>query len=787
MADIRCPNCGKNNPDFLDACQFCGTSLESESSLRIGESPKKIRTSELEPILPQWLKEVRQQNRETTEEEAAEAATQPQVRKDEAPDLLSGLFQAETSEEEEIPDWLSAISPLRESSPVSKKESPADFFAQFEKASEPAPEETAEREDSSGMEETQEPVQEDWFSQILPQSETLFQEAPGEEAKFGAAVAPFEAEPPTSSEAEDLSWLRELEAFAKQVEQPVTEASVAEPSAPQEDLDWLKNLAEASGVQQETSATPPSAEEDLSWLDKLGSVPEPPVESATESSPPVSPFTRRTGPLAGIEDNVMPDWLKSALEETSKPSPSAPSLDWLNLQEETKSQEDVQVSRPVDESLDLSQGEPASAKLEAFSAESKTPPFTGPDVDSLFNIELPDWLSQTGESVAETPESTQTAEVLTPVELPSWVQAMRPVETVLESSLAAEAEQIVEKEGPLAGFRNVIPLAPIGSSRRPKPISLKLQATEEQQAGAALLERLIAGETVPQAIKAVPFLTSQRMLRLALTAIFLLVLGAVLGVGSRLLPVSALFPVHLTGISNVVASIPENSPVLVVIDYEPSLAGEMEAAAGPLLDQMALARHPIFTFLSTSPNGTALAERLMRNIGINKPIPDGLGYQLGTNYFNIGYLPGGSAGVLGFLEDVRGVMPWAQVADFSNFAAVVLLTDHPESGRVWVEQLEWLKQNRPSLANQPLLVVASAQAGPLMQPYVSAGQVEGMISGISDAARYEFVNSSRPGIVRAYWDAFGAGLMMAIVLITMGGFWNLIAGFRARGAEEEQG
>ena len=69
-----------------------------------------------------------------------------------------------------------------------------------------------------------------------------------------------------------------------------------------------------------------------------------------------------------------------------------------------------------------------------------------------------------------------------------------------------------------------------------------------------------------------------------------------------------------------------------------------------------------------------------------------------------------------------------------------------ESGRVWVEQLQNQKQIDATLANKPLLMVASAQAGPLLQPYVLSGQITGMISGISDAAKYETKNSLPAGI-----------------------------------------
>jgi len=116
-----------------------------------------------------------------------------------------------------------------------------------------------------------------------------------------------------------------------------------------------------------------------------------------------------------------------------------------------------------------------------------------------------------------------------------------------------------------------------------------------------------------------------------------------------------------------------------------------------------------------------------------------------------------------------------------------VLTDHAESSRVWVEQLEQVKQKNPALASQALLIVSSAQSGPLLQPYVSSGQVNAMISGLSDAARYEYINNTRPGIARTYWDAFDVGLLMAIALIVVGSLWSLISGIRTRRAEAELG
>ena len=503
---------------------------------------------------------------------------------------------------------------------------------------------------------------------------------------------------------------------------------------------------------------------------------------------------RHTAPLSEEALNSMPDWLKSATEDSSVlPMDATTSMDWSTSKDKPVDEAPLRFDDFAQPTPSVQpQGLPASVDQNLFSTPSDSSSLSNQDIDSLFAVDMPDWLSQdepaAGSSSAQPGGITSDVDdSLAPVSLPSWVQAMRPVEAAISDVYAVSADQNTEQAGPLAGLRGVIPIEPIGSALRPKSISLKLQATNEQQTSASLLEQIIAGETTAHPLKTTLFVPAQRTLRWVLSAIFVIGLGVMIGLGTTQMPVSAALPSAVSDASNVVATMPDGAPVLVVIDYEPALSGEMEAVAGPLLDQMTVLRRPTYSFVSTSPNGSALVERLLTNTRISKPAPDGLGYQIGNQYFNLGYLPGGSAGVRGFTEQPKVMLPAATITQFSDYAAVIVITDHAESGLVWIEQLELMKQTNPALANQPLLILASAQAGPLLQPYVSSKQIAGMVNGLSDAARYEFVNNSRPGIARSYWDAFGVGLFMAILAIVLGSLWSLFTGMRARRAEAEQG
>jgi hypothetical protein len=483
----------------------------------------------------------------------------------------------------------------------------------------------------------------------------------------------------------------------------------------------------------------------------------------------------------------LPDWLKSATQEPSMPL-GAQALDRMRDEKKLPPVPDENISRalfgaairPKDEQPGPPMSEPAPADPTPPGNREAEPLFS--EASSLFSDELPDWLSSPEPTASQPVEEigihAEGGEALSPADLPSWVQAMRPVEAVIAADALSGADSTpAEREGPLAGLKGVIPAVAFGALRRPRPIPLTLQTTQEQQASAAILEQILQGETTPRPLVSAPAVTSQQTLRWIIAGLLLFVLGAVLFSGTQIMPVSPVLPPEASDMTNVVMGIADSAPVLVIMDYQPGLAGEMEAVSGPLLDQLVRLHNPYLTFVATSPGGNALVERLLANTNINQP--GGVGYVSGQNYTNLGYLPGGETGVLAFLQSPQTAMPASPVLDFSEYAAILLLTDHADSARTWVEQLSIMKQVDPTLASQPLLVAASAQTGPMLQPYFPSGQITGMISGLPIATSYESLNDSRPGMARTYWDAFGVGMMMAVFLIVLGSLWSVYSGIRA--------
>ncbi len=322
MADIRCPNCGMDNPDFLDDCQFCQAPLrpDPDPKIQTGDSPTKKNTGELEAVLPAWLQDVRQQSRDSAAEDAIEAATSPLIEKEAAPDLLAGLANQSASEDDEVPDWLADLNPVeeKESSKPSSSEntSPSDFFSQFEQDESAQPAVSADESAPEEMhawinDEAQTPEQKDELSDWLSRTSNQSSDSLGfglEALQTDEGKAP-EEEPEETKEPEDLSWLHNLEASSKQTD---------DSSAPQADMGWTSNFdLPASGQSAESQA-------DLGWLNELGGIP------STDSAESAFSQPASSGDDLGWLNNLGGD-SASISDESPSPQPvsSEGDLDWL--------------------------------------------------------------------------------------------------------------------------------------------------------------------------------------------------------------------------------------------------------------------------------------------------------------------------------------------------------------------------------------------------------------------------------------------------------------------------
>jgi len=886
---IKCPTCGKNNPAGQEVCQYCQSSLfptGSDNPIPPGQVPTPKITSDLEPVLPDWLRNARDSAQQSYQEEPkSQQPAKPSSSAFSGADLLAGLNSQTQDEEEDIPDWLTNITgetskqkPQAESPEVRWVEvgNTKDFAQPESESDTPAWMQTpsAEQQDdltdwlraadaSQKDAQTPQPFSfdspetsitgetPDWLRSMVSDGSATFNESENSsEETFSSDTPDWLRGLEGTNSASDVSsapafsdtpdWLKAMEA-ENAAPQPVApsdspdwlkamnaETAAPQPVAPSDTPDWLKAMEAESAAPQpvapsdtpdwlksmdaENTAVSSNVSDVPDWLRNLDdqeknqdSVPAIFAGTGLESfdaepaAPVGEPSTLKdfpsveekkpadVPPLAEeVDASDIPSWLKAAAPQSSifaeppagqdQPLPTAASSElpeWLN-------------TLKSDESAVVFTADKSAASTPVASAAD-----ISPDSDSLFT-DLPDWLSVVDETapLESVPSPITNVDAIAPGELPSWVQAMRPVDAGIPAAIAMSADKTLETRGALAGLQGVLPAAPgYAPTSKPKAYAIKLQASEEQLSHAALLEQILAAETEPVPIDSFSTLRTSRALRWTLALLFFVLLPAILVMRTKVfaLPDSVYVPIEVGSALTAIQAIPQDAPVLAVFDYEPARAGEVESVAVPVFDQLIL-RHSRLTFVSTNETGAALAERL-----ISTGYLAGHNYESGAQYVNLGYLPGGQMGIRAFADDPSGVTPhafvqktlldfmpvdaWSQpplagVDSLPKFSALILITDDADSARAWIEQ------TTPSRGAIPFIVISSAQAAPMIQPYYASGQVSGLVSGLYGGALFEQYNNQKPGTARAYWDAYSVGTLLAMLLILGGGLISLFLRLR---------
>lgn len=636
---------------------------------------------------------------------------------------------------------------------------------------------------------------------------------------------------PSESSSEVPDW---LERMRDEVDATAPDAAVlGEPTGEGDSLEWLDQLRAADSGDEEG---PPEGEVP-DWLEEITEE----GAGTTELDEEVPDWlakirARKAAQPAQVEGDVGDDEWLNRLREEGDPEAIEPSTEDLEPEDVTPGLEELVPGPPLEEeseedlipepealedgALGLGLPEPkgideaAEDLIEIPPPHSPDPVETGdggerlpigedlPHVPALIldevidttptvvddvdleSIELPDWLTELKPPSRETAEGDEPSPDLAPATLPSWLEAMRPVETfrsVVE--IEPEEEQIVESAGPLAGLRGVLMAEPVVAMPRAATASTaRLQVTERQYAQAELLHRLVEDEEREELV------TGPQRLRLPIVRWvigFVLLLAVMLPLSFPSLGVAgfahpSVVPRELGPLMELIGDVPSERPVLVVFDYTPGYSGELDAVAGSLLDQL-MGRGLQIVTLSTRPTGPPLAERLVARIGANHQ------YLNGDDYLHLGYLSGGPTAVqlfavrppesilTGFLlpETFEGGSGWdapmlASVERLSDFGLVAVITAGTDSARTWAEQAH------PWMGETPLVMVLSAGAEPLVRPYFEAlqPQVDGILTGLPAALSYEILNG-QVGDAQARWDAFGMGMLAMELILIAGGVYGV--------------
>ncbi len=380
---------------------------------------------------------------------------------------------------------------------------------------------------------------------------------------------------------------------------------------------------------------------------------------------------------------------------------------------------------------------------------------------------LPSWVAPQAESGADAN--------LAPSALPAWLQAMRPVGPLSD---ADETTPRAEGAGPLTGLRGALPAEPVIMQLvKPPAYAARVNVSEVHQTNSTVLQQLLETEGVPRSAPVRPAISTLSVLRIAMA--FLLMLPVMLSL-LNISPQVAV-PANVPGVNDAVLLINRlstDAPVLMAIDYQPGMSGEMDALTGAILEHL-ISRDAYLTLVSTVPTGPLQGEYLLAQARDQKKLV----YASPQNYSNLGFIPSGSAGLLALTEDIRRVFPfdlnqgnvWANpplqsVDNLVGFSLVVVATENPEIARGWIEQVG------PQLdMDTPLMFLSSAQLEPLVRPYydMPSRQIQGLVAGLPGAAAYERL-AVQTGAATGYWAPFTVGMAVGGLLMFLGALYQIV-------------
>ncbi len=356
--------------------------------------------------------------------------------------------------------------------------------------------------------------------------------------------------------------------------------------------------------------------------------------------------------------------------------------------------------------------------------------------------------------------------------MPGWLEALKPV------GLAGAAfgnrrttpDENTPPAGPLKDDTGSYPqkqilAAPSTPLASASPV---LPGSETQKQYAAMMDQVLTREspvvaTVPPAKK-----RRNRLILATVIVVILLILLLLAAVGLGFLPMPQLFSAETVTFYNTVETLSENAAVLVVLDYSPAFAAELQPISQTLMNQL-VAKEARMSFISTQPSGPFFADQLLKLVSERFPQ-----FDLAGKTVNMGYLAGGASGLQEFSIHPKmaisrgwdGQPLWSKpalagISSLDQFSSVIIFTESMDSARDWIEQVQ------PKLGAVPLLVASSAQTWPLLQPYSSSNQVKGLVAGISGGTAYEKI-LGKTEIGSDLWGLYLVGQFLAVLIIFLG-------------------
>lgn len=556
-----------------------------------------------------------------------------------------------------------------------------------------------------------------------------------------------------------------------------------EQASEEEVPDWLARIRELKARENPGSPLPADEGGIPRWLEDLRD--NAPIEFGDESTE-----------KALIEEDEPDDQQQVEVRAGEPPAPV--------VIPETKTGFSIETDFPAsdlsEETNEITPDIPTPAAPEIPSGQAATQEIkTGSETVFPIPVEaLPDWLSSETDVVdminaqAKKPEALVEDQPDAQIEkglLPAWLKPKKPLKTISSDITQEEPPPPAEERGIFAGISGTLRSLDL-EERELKPASNphELAITPVQQKNADLLYRMLHPESTASVDYegVTPKKPKKNPIKFVIALIMLLAVFLPFAVRALPVVIPVLYPKEVVDALGFIQELPPGKPVLIAAQFEPGLAGELSWTAEPLLEHLVSRGIPA-ALLSTNVSGYAILDEQMQRTLASVP-----GYIYEDQVVNLGYLAGGTVGLISLVNDLRNTVPfstdlkpaWASTAiadvyTFSDFEAVVLLTDNPEIVRAWVEQTG--RAEEPI----PLIAVVSAQAAPLVQPYHESGQIRGYVAGAVGAISYQLIRQV-PGKASSTFTSYQLAVLTAVLLIFIGGLVSLVGSSKA-GIKKKEG
>lgn len=230
------------------------------------------------------------------------------------------------------------------------------------------------------------------------------------------------------------------------------------------------------------------------------------------------------------------------------------------------------------------------------------------------------------------------------------------------------------------------------------------------------------------------------------------------------LPVDITAPVK--SVYDKIESLPEGSVIVVSIDYDPGSEAELYPATLAFLDHCFRKNHKVYMMGLWAP-GIALG-----NIAFQEVAPK-YDKQYGIDYINIGYKPGGAVMLLTLgrnaadvvATDYAGVpidsFPLGRSIKNARDMDLVMTFSAGDPGI-----LHWIIYFNARYGT-PIAGSTTAISAPRQYPYLSSGQLLGLLGGLKGAAEYEMLLDRRDRAT-AGMDSQSIAHLIIVLFIIMG-------------------